>query len=144
MVSVDIIDDFSSKSLDVSLDSSKNIVDELEPKNSNEACDSNEMLGTIKARDLEIKLLGQRITTLKEKNVLLETEMSNLKRRVLLSVHMLVFHLDVRKITCLVIELRFYNLKIRILTKSLRISLSSQQSLNKLVGVLEIILLGKV
>ena len=76
----DSFDDFSSKCLDASLNSSKNIVVELEPKNSNITSDSNEMLGTIKTRDLEIKLLGQRITTLKEKNLLLETEMSNLKR----------------------------------------------------------------
>ena len=39
------------------------------------------MLGTINARDLEIKLLGQSITTLNAKNVLLETEMSNLKKK---------------------------------------------------------------
>ena len=64
------------------------------------------MLGTIKTKDLEIKLLGQRITTLKEKNFLLETEMSNLKDKIADECAHVSVHLDVRKITCLVIELR--------------------------------------
>ena len=70
---VDSFDVFSSKSLDMSIDRSKDVFAGLEPKNSNVACDSNEMLGTINARDLEIKMLGQSVTTLKAQNFLLET-----------------------------------------------------------------------
>ena len=64
VVLVEHFDVPSSKSLDP-IDSSK--------------IDSHEPLGTIDAKDLELRMLGQSVTTLKADNLLLETELSNLK-----------------------------------------------------------------
>ena len=133
----DSFDDFSSKCLDASLDSSKNIVVELEPKNSNLTSDSNEMLGTIKTKDLEIKFLGQRITTLKEKIFLLETEMSNLERKIADECAHASVSPRCEENNVLSDRVKILELENLSLNKVIKNFTSSQQNLNKLVGNLE-------
>ena len=138
----DSFDDFSSKSLDASLNSSKNIGVELEPKNSNTTSDSNEMLGTIKTKDLEIKFLGQRITTLKEKNFVLETEMSNLETKIADECAHASVSPRCEENNVLSDRVKILELENLSLNKVIKNFTSSQQNLNKLVGNLGIYSFG--
>ena len=92
------------------------------------------MLGTINAKDLELRMLGQSVTTLKADNLLLETELSNLKEK-------LAFECSHTSVSPRCVENNLLSDRVKMLelenlnlNKIIKNFTSSQHSLNKLVG----------